>query len=136
MPEAAGQGTLRNAAAPVAAAGQGAAPVLTRVDAMRALLALPEDPSNKFEALYEIFARARPPIPWLGDPTSAEYREVFEGLDPRVPVIHPEMANGGDFGLNRVNAYMRLRLPQGGRRTTRKPKRKGTRRLARRKSQQ
>ncbi len=133
MPEAAGQGTIRNAAAPAAAAGQGAAPVLTRVDAMRALLALPEDPENKFEALYEIFARARPPIPWLGDPTSAEYREVFEGLDPRVPVIHPEMANGADFASNRVNAYMRLRLPQGGRRKTRTLKRKHFRKRTSRK---
>jgi hypothetical protein len=87
---------------------------------MRALIALPENPENKFEALYDILARARPPLPWLGDPTSAEYREVFEGLDPRVPVVHPALANGADFGTNRVNAYMRLRLPQGGRRKSKR----------------
>jgi hypothetical protein len=123
MPTAAGTGAVPNEAAPAAVAGQGAAPEFSRVDAMRALLALPRNPPNKFELLYDIFARARPPVPWLGDPTSAEYREVFEGLDPRVPIVHPEMANGGDFPLNRINAYMRLRLPQGGRkRATRKRK--------------
>jgi hypothetical protein len=122
MPTAAGTGAIPNEAAPAAVAGEGAAPEFTRVDAMRELLALPENPENKFEALRDILSRVRPPLPWMSDPTSAEYRGVFEGLDPQVQPVRAHMANGADFLGNRVVAYMHLRLPMGGRR--RKTKRK------------
>lgn len=120
---AAGHGAIPNAPPPEAA-GLGAAPTYGPQQALDELAPLNH---GTFQQLRGILARVQPPIPWLADPTSQEYRQVFIGLDPQVQPAFPGIPLNIPFWHNKMNAefYLAMMLPRGGRRRkTRKPKRK------------
>ena len=117
MPEAAGEGAIPNAQAPVAA-GEGAAPSYGPQQALDELAPLNH---GTFQQLRGILARVQPPIPWLNDPNSEQYRQVFIGLDPQIPPAIPGLPVNVPFWHNKMQAefYLAMMLPpQGGRRKT------------------
>jgi hypothetical protein len=113
MPEAAGEGAIPSAPAPVAA-GEGAAPTYGPQEALRDLAPLNH---GTFQQLRDILARVQPPIPWLNDPNSEQYRQVFIGLDPQVQPAFPGIPLNIPFWHNKMNAefYLAMMLPRGGR---------------------
>lgn len=128
---AAGQGAIQPTPQPTAA-GEGAAPNYHARDAIEDLSRMN---AGTFEQVRDILARVRPPIPWLADPTSVEYRQVFIGLDPQVQPAIPGMPVHIPFWFTRNSAVAYLSRLEGGRRRrkTRKPKRKHFRKRTSRK---
>jgi hypothetical protein len=109
-----GQGAEPPAPAPVAA-GQGAAPEFGPQEALDAIRYLPQH--GTFAQLRDILARVQPPIEWLQDPTSPQYRQVFIGLDPQVQPAIPGLPVNVPFWHNKMTAefYLAMRIPRGGR---------------------
>lgn len=116
MPVAAGQGAVPSAPPPVAA-GEGAAPSYGPQQALDELAPLNH---GTFQQLRDILARVHPPIPWLNDPNSEQYRQVFIGLDPQIPPAIPGLPVNVPFWHNKMQAefYLAMMLPEGGRRKT------------------
>jgi hypothetical protein len=114
---AAGQGAIPSAPVPTAAAGEGAAPTYGPQQALDELAPLNH---GTFQQLRDILARVQPPIPWLNDPNSEQYRQVFIGLDPQIPPAIPGLPVNVPFWHNKMQAefYLAMMLPEGGRRKT------------------
>ena len=133
MPEAAGQGAIPSAPAPVAA-GEGAAPTYGPQQALNELAPLNY---GTFQQLRDILARVQPPIPWLNDPNSPQYREVFIGLDPQVQPAFPGIPLNFPFSVNKRAAefYLLMMLPPRGGRKKLSRKRNARSRRTRRDSE-